>query len=574
MPTDEQQSPDNVVSLLPWDIAIKGAVQRRDAHALLAREDADQAIRGLSELELYYAVKALGADEAGPLLALVTREQIRALVDLDVWQKDRLAIEDLLVWLSAFKEVSEARLADAVLALDPETVGTLLRRRLLITRVLRDDDGGTLPSWAIEPPEELLPVNQSPDRRFLYAARTVDEWDEIDGAERRIDEEERKAVLDLVEVLYQVAGPEQASAVLRLAETDMSSDLEETAFRFREARLEDLGFPSLARAIEVYTPVAPAELGQLPVQPAPELHLPALHAGRVSQGLLRDALRAIPSAEAVRRIEAELVPLANAMLRADGVEPQDLEGIKGAIDRMRAYLELGIAHGVAPGQMLEVAAERLVSNPLRVIFGVGYGLTLRLHTMAKRILGEGAFRAGERSFALLVDEDRSLLAALLERRPRLVLGPSAEPRPFASLSDLQRVEAELNRIQAAGKLSVALSLREASAGLSGALEPPLFEERPVRMLLATVAARALLGSPPRLEPFSAADLAALVPLLEGRRFPPAKVLAAAAAVAGPHPGAPQEIAAGLDEVAEGLAGLPPGAAIDPRFVGGLVRRVG
>jgi len=574
MPTDEQRSPDNVVSLLPWDIAIKGAVQRRDAHALLAREDADQAIRGLSELELYYAVKALGADEAGPLLALVTRDQIRALIDLDVWQKDRLAIEDLLVWLGAFKEVSEARLAEAVLALDPETIGTLLRRRLLITRVIREDAGGTLPDWALEPPEELLPVNQSQDRRFLYAARTIDEWDEIDGSDQRIDEEERKAVLELVEVLYQVAGPDQASAVLRLAETDMSSDLEETAFRFREARLEDLGFPSLERAVEVYTPVAPAELGQLPVQPAPELHLPALHAGRVSQGLLRDALRAIPAAEDVRRIEAELVPLANAMLRADGVEPQDLDGIKEAIDRMRAYLELGSAVGAEPGKMVEVAAERLAKHPLRALFGVGYGLTLRLHTLAKRILGEGAFRAGDRSFALLVDEDRALLAALLERRPRLVLAPSAEPRPFANLNDLERVEAELNRIQAAGRLALALSLRQASAELTGPLDPPLFEERPVRMLLTTMAARALLGSPPRLEPFSGADLASLAQRLEGRRFPAAQVVAAAAAVAGPHPGAAQEISAGLAEVAENLAGLPAGAAIDPRFIGGLVRRIG
>ncbi|MFO0724894.1 MAG: DUF6178 family protein [Myxococcota bacterium] len=566
---DNERGASNVLSLLPWDIAIKGAVQRRDAHAILSREDADSTIRGLSELELYYAVKALGSDESGPYLAVIGRDQIRALVDLDVWKKDRLGLDDLLVWMTAFGELGRARLAEAVLALDPEVVATLLRRRLLISRVVREDTGGTDPDWVLAPPEEIQPLVQTQDTRFWVAARAVDEWDELEGQPRRIDEEERKQVLELVDALFKEAGPEVAGGILRMAETDMSSDLEESAFRFREARLEDLGFPSLARALEVYTPAPLSALGGVVAEPVPsELKLPALHAGRISQGFLRDALRAVDSPEAIRRIEGELVPLANAMLRADGIEPQDLERIKESLDRIRAYLELGVSANTRPEERLEVATARLMKEPLRRLFSVGYGLTLALASEAKKLLQSGAFSLGDRQAALLVDDDRALLSALGQKRPLLTDPGSVSPRPFLNLADLAQVEGRLARIAGAAKVALALKLKEANLALAG-VEPKEPAERPIRMLLTTRAAWALLGEAPRLQPIGAALLQRLRGLLLERSFP--KDAVDQAIVAAGLSEATLEVQAGLAELAEGLYLVPLGQAIDPRFVGGVIR---
>src|SRR6059036_1764715 len=105
-PPPEGAEGAKVVDLMPWDITMRSAAQRRRVHDLIERKDADEAIRGLGELEAYYAVKALGVEDAAPLLAVSSPDQIQALIDLDIWQGERPSLSDLVVWLAAFEEIS------------------------------------------------------------------------------------------------------------------------------------------------------------------------------------------------------------------------------------------------------------------------------------------------------------------------------------------------------------------------------------------------------------------------------------------------------------------------------------
>ncbi len=247
---------EKVIALLPWDITVRRARTRKQAHELLERKDADEAIRALTETEAYYAVKELGVDGALPVLAVLEPQQMTALFDLDVWHDDRVDLSDLLLWLSAFKEASVAQLQRAVRAMDPELFALLLKRRLLITPLVREDaeDASAMPDWAVDPPEDIQPIIETPDKRFIVAARAYDE--EPDDSEP-IDEEERKAILDLVDTLYKDEDIDFIAGALRSAEADLSSGLEDTALHFRTGRLEDLGFPPLDRALELYAPLDP-----------------------------------------------------------------------------------------------------------------------------------------------------------------------------------------------------------------------------------------------------------------------------------------------------------------------------
>ena len=572
-----------VLDLMPWDITVRSASLRRQACELLDRPDADRAIQALSELEIYYVIKDLGLEDSGAFLSVIEPEKIQALIDLDVWHGERVDLDDLLTWLVSFKEASTERLSIAARVLDPELLALLLRRRLLVAARLPEDQETDLPSWVLEPDESILPLVETPDRRFFIAARTEDPG----GAEeepKQIDEEDRKALLELINDLYRDEDFEFVSSLLRMAETDLDAALEDTARRFRESRLEDLGFPPAERAMEVYGPLDPdrALAAPEPRFDPTEMRLPAIHASRISDGLLRDALRAIEDPVRVRAIESELLPLANAVMVADRVEPGDLERIRDVLDRLRAYLELALTHGVGPEPIVEVARRRLETCSLRTLFRAGYTITLKLATSARALIERGAFRVGADPLGLLEEVDRGAVEALLTRRPMCSTGlEGARPpgtRPFRTPADVKRVRGALDELAALAAAAEALGLGAASLALGEGVEPPLPGERSLDLLLTTATARAILGEPFAPVPLDRVALDALAAQVVGRGFPEAAVaraVAAAEATSGAAPGSAlgQRLRRNLRDLGDALAPFTGRHDLDPRFIGGVVRRL-
>lgn len=600
---------EKVIALLPWDITVRRARARKQAYEMLDRKDADEGIRGLTALEAYYAVKELGIESALPILAVVEPHQITAMLDLDVWQEHRASLSDILLWLTAFKEANPSQLFRAARATDPELLALLFARRLFIASRLPEDEAtpADTPDWLVNPSEALQPLIETPDRRFIIAARVVDPAEDPPA---RIDEEERKAILDLVDTLYKDEDWVFVVGVLRLAETDVPSTIEEDAYRFRNGRLEDLGFPSLERATEVYAPLDPREMvGGDPIRGpvVPDLLLPALHAQQFDHGLFQEALRAIESPDVVRRIEGELLPLANSVLVADRVEPGDLQRMRDVLGRMRAYLELALAHETPRERRVEIARARLEEHPVRHLFRVGFGITLELKRRADRLRRSGAFAAvppqdaapapvlgptADASLALLSETERAVLDALRGARPMIssVLdeppGAADEVRPFRSSEDVAKVRHVLDGLEAIAPAITALRLAEANAALGGAIDPPLPGERDLDVLLATAAARAVLGERFRVTPLGGDDLRRLCALLapasggaRTRAFPAAVIERARSAARAearqpaPIPALEQRIRRGLDALAESLSPLVGASEIDPRYVGVVVRRI-
>jgi hypothetical protein len=427
----------------------------------------------------------------------------------------------------------------------------------------------------MNPPYELEPLAETPDGRFIIAAKTED-----GGV--AIDEEERKAILRLVEDLYRDDDDwEWIAGALRVAMNDAPIELEEDALRFRNGRLEDLGFPPLERAVLVYSPESPAVL-EKPFAPYPrtEQSLPALHASHLADGLFHQAMSLLDSNELVRRIEGDLVPLANEILVADGAEPGAIEGLRESLTRMRGYIEIGLGYGAAQS-LLETAVQRLKLQPVRTLFRVGYGVTLSLKTRAQKLLGLAPFAM------MLSDAERALLGALTLKRPRAsrVVAPMLERDGIVldedQIADLipwgPGVVAALERAldDLEGLADAYAKLDVGSVPVEGVLEPPP-EERTIELWLTTGAARALLGGRFELLPCEGSMLMELANRMTGDagRFDVERAILALP----PLPDRAQAAAArrirrGLDVLAENLSPLVGSGAIDPRFVGGVVRRL-
>ncbi len=556
---------DKVISLLPWEIAVRRASTRKQAYALIERKDADAAIKALSEIESYYLIKELGLESSLPILAVIEPEQITALFDLDIWHEERPELDDLLLWLDAFREADLEQLYRAVRATDPELIALLFRRRLLIYVLPSNPDDESpadeVPLWVQDPPEDIMPLMETPDRRFILAARAMDE----EAEKGNLDEEARKLILELVDLLYKDTDFEPIATALKAAHDDLSTTLEDDAHRFHTARLEDLGFPESTRAAELYAPLDPDRALAVAEERllSSDLEMPALHASRFGRGFFHEVMHAVQSPDVVRRVEGELISLGNTAAVADRVEPGDMRRLRDVLDRTRAYLELALSHRT--GSLSEATA-RIEQHSLRTLFGVGYGLTVQLQRRAKQLRARGSFRSGNEAFALVADEERALLHALELKRPRVAFD-NEEVRPFHGREDFQRASSMLDELFAMADALDAHGFAAKNEKLSGENEPPIASERPAEMLLVTAAANVLLGRGFELQALDGSDLTRLTP----ERFSEEELQRAVLPLS--DAAVRTRVMRGLRALSEALAPLVGRGEIDPRFVGVVVRRL-
>lgn len=576
-----------VLSLVPWERTLFRA--RRGA--LLETEEA---VAAATPLEAYLAIKRRGLEDALAVLGALSPEQIRVILDLEVWNRDAIDVAELLTWLEAFRTAGLAALARAARSLDPEALAAVLRRRLLVALVPKEDrsDPEPTPDWLVHPPEDIEPILATPDGRFYVAARAVDERADLAGEPEEVEEDERKQILALVRELYLDEEWEYVAGILRLTLEDLSSSLEEDAFRFRSARLEDLGFPPFEQALEVYGPLDPSALGAPPpisYGVLEDARLPLVHAEALSRGLLDAGLRGLDGPTATR-VEADLLAVANAVLVADRVDAGDFEGISLALGRARAYIEIALAFE-AEGETLEVlAARRLATVHPMVLHRVGYTLTIRLAARARTLLEHpGLGGLGLYAFSAV---ERGIVEALLLRRP--LFGRALEPavhdpyapldealadavRPFERPEDVQTVERFLLERERLAEGLLAIGLFDAE--IAEPAIPGAREERDIDLRLATAGARALLGDGFRPDPLDEAMVLELLDRL-GSEPPgagPSGDLQRVVGIAGsglPEPNA-SALARRLETVLVRLrASLFPlvgSDRVDLRFVEGLLR---
>ncbi len=324
----------------------------RRAALLDLLRDPRRVVRGLPEAELCFTVKALGLEDAGWLLECASGEQLQACLDLDAWSGFTPAEERLDAWFHACAQAGDATLLRAARALDAELLVLWIRARAEVQ--LKPED----PGW--QPPTGARTL----DGQFHLLARRADD----DLAD----------VLHLLGLLFERDYWFYFRALQGVMH-ELASDLEEWALRWRDGRLQDLGFPAWQEAMRIYAVLSAEQRAGLPAAGgAPALgewHLPVW---------LPDLPVTADSAQAVFRAAAELdgderraffyafVALANRVAVAERLPLGDPESIPRAIEKAAAVASRGLEwlakeHGLRP-----VATLRRVG--LVRLFRVGHSL--------------------------------------------------------------------------------------------------------------------------------------------------------------------------------------------------------
>jgi hypothetical protein len=436
----------NIIALTPFRADLTRALTRR-GERILASNDLAHEVAALDPLEAYYIVREIGLDQALPILLELNPEQLEACVDLDCWNRYDFAPDSLDEWLSAFALEDPGTMARAFSSLD--YVVQLLFLAQTVT--VYDPDTDEVPP---EDEKKDTPRAMTPDGFYLLELKT--------------DLALKTHPFTVLDALYQY-DPAIAYRLLSDVRVDLPTQIEEEALRFRNGRMQDIGFaPPEEAAVLFSRPVIrqplPRSLRQID---SALTGIPSVYAGPlIETTLLQQALSLITDQERLSSLEQEIVWAINSAIIAYGEKTQDIRQITDIAERVRDTISLGMESLLAEQegnvQLDDAAAAAKASDLLDVwcitdLFRHGFAATLGLQQEARKALLEPRFRSWyDMAEAQQSDEpgdrlERAFVAALLGRHPlRSGFDPvkAEEAKAFANLAEIAAAHLRLQQLVA------------------------------------------------------------------------------------------------------------------------------
>ena len=185
---------------------------------------AAEIVRSLSEQEVLLTIKGAGIEDSLPLIALTTPEQLRFVLDVEVWARDIVDASKARLWLDHILSCGEDKVIEFIQSVDRELLVVMLSR--LITLVPNEE--------GVKVPEELPGI--MPDEFFTILSNEPQETENLRMLLRVLRQWDRN---EFYKLLFQIHG-------------SVDAETEEKAFRWRTSRLEEKGLLELDEALEIY----------------------------------------------------------------------------------------------------------------------------------------------------------------------------------------------------------------------------------------------------------------------------------------------------------------------------------
>jgi hypothetical protein len=413
--------------------------------AIVSHPDTRQIVRALDPQALYGLIHEAGVNDAMELVLYASPDQVQAIIDFDCWTRDDFELDRFSTWLEVLLQRDDVEFAEMIEQIDPEPLVLWLREQVAIFQWELDLD-------VLDTIDD--PVSSSPDGVYALVIP------EDDGTVSEL-------VRHLLARLYEM-GILTGHRFLEAARWELSSDLTETAYRFREGRLGDLGFVPFHEAQEVFAyldppvwaahararaadpetpPLTFSEAGSLP----PVDHqLQVLETKRFAEqsSFFTRAMAGLPKAFEPDKLErvvdgvlTQFRALVNRVHVAEMGSPGDMDAARVAADRADSYLSIGLQ--LAAGDNSTLAARVIGTEPLKRIHQAGFSATARLAAQARQLVQRGNLSIVEDNLSLLDTADAELFAGLTARRPTL---NGTYDTPFRSLADIEAVAMRLGEI--------------------------------------------------------------------------------------------------------------------------------
>ncbi|MBA3019092.1 MAG: hypothetical protein KKH20_07205 [Proteobacteria bacterium] len=438
-------------------------------------------IHSFPEEDFYFLINDIGLEDSLQLLSLASDKQLEYILDIEVWEKDRIGINNVTKWLDLFFRADPQRFVRWFLNKKTEFIEFYLFKNIEVKIREHDQDPSIFG-------DDFFTLDN------VYYIRFVDLPIETESNSNFI-KNRNEFLSNFIETL---SGYDHNifQNVLLEAFTVIPAEYEEEAFRLRNVRLAEKGFLPFDEAIGIYQPLKPEALSKQSAKFITErseirLYIPVPHysTGMLKEGnLFTDSLKKIEKDNVLDQIQVELANLANQILVADQKIIRNKEELGDIVKKACGYISIGLKQLAEESNDLdENRAVALIQRfPLSQIFRVGYGLVLELKWRAEKWRKISWFEKNKLHLGFWGEGWIGVLGGLLIKRPLYYDNYKTGMlyREFYSIEDIKHTEKILNEIIGFDNLLSCMTLTPA---------PPYADLFTYKNMVLTLWARHYLG---------------------------------------------------------------------------------
>lgn len=397
--------------------------------AILNHDNAQDLVQSLPEEEVYFTIKEIGEQDALPIISLMSPEQYQFLLDLELWKGYELKPERIEHWLPILLSCEADAIERWLKTIDLDTLILILKKNIRI-HIKNTDE----------------PLDFKDEENFPFTLNGTYYIEVLNPKFR-----------DYIEKLLNYLSSIDFNFYLRLLDQvnwEIGTELEERAFRFREARLADKGFPTFDEALSLYQYLNPKILKiMLEEKKIHHINIQNHYQPPNFPMLIKEnriffsiCLSELEDEYLLDRIKTELTYMANQAIVVDQPENIDLSVLKESLKKIGSYLSIGLEI-MSGGDILQ--AKRYLSEiPLKYLFQIGFGAALELKWKAEKILKKGWYSNKRLPISFLGYPWRERIEGILKKRP-LFFSETGEIgfRDFRTHEEIKLVEYELKLIE-------------------------------------------------------------------------------------------------------------------------------
>ncbi len=430
---------------MPGDEALEHILNARHPAAL---------VHALPVEDLYFLINDIGVHDALPLLALASFRQWEYILDIELWEKERLSSYAGLCWIDALLKADPQRYLKWALEDHIPLFELLLFRSIEV--YLRE------PGFD---PNDLYDNLFTVDDVFYVRFKPPPSMHRSDDEDDGNIENPEQILQNLMEQLAAYDYTEYQKVLLEFASV-IPAEVEEEAYRLRNVRLAEKGFLPYHEAIGVYQPLQPEEI-QLTYKKRfaknrpSEVQTPATNYNLKeslilidTSNLFLDALQTIDAGHILDQLQSEFAGLCNLVAVADNKKIKSREQLQKIVAKTGAYLNIGLVY-LSKDNLSSHKTDRLsrfrkliIETPLSQIFRAGYGKVIELKWKAEKWRRYSWFDNAELPLTFWDEAWLGVLGGLLILRPLFFDNYRTGKlyREFKDIADIKTTEAVLNQI--------------------------------------------------------------------------------------------------------------------------------